>query len=741
MTKLARYLKPYILPLVFCVLFLFGQAMCDLNLPNLMSDIVNVGIQQSGIEETVPKAVSAKGMNFLKLFMTEEQKSAIEQSYTQVSAGSSEAEAYSNDYPLVSTEDILVLRADADTEAVESSYGQGIMTFVSAMKEMAEQEGASTEGTGADDLENVDFSKLYEMQPMLEQLPSSYFDSARESAGAVDSSLLSQMGVVVTKAFYEELGIDTGALQMAYILRVGLYMLLLTLAGALATIGVGLLASRIAAGVARALRHDVFSRVENFGSREFDEYSTASLITRTTNDVMQVQMLLIIGIRMICYAPIMGIGGVVMAVNKSVSMSWIIAIGVVVLIGLILLIYVLVMPKFKIVQKLIDRLNLVTRENLSGMMVIRAFGTQQFEEKRFDGANKDLTQNNLYINRAMTFMMPAMMFMMNIITLIIVWVGGHQIEQSAMQVGDMMAFMQYAMQVIMSFLMIAMMFIMVPRAAVSGERIAEVLETKPDVLDAKAPVHFPEKVRGEVTFDDVSFRYNKAEDMALEHITFTARPGQTTAIIGSTGSGKSTLVNLIPRFYDVTEGRICIDGVDVRAVPQHELRENISFVPQKGVLFSGTIESNLSYGSPAASKEAIEKAAEVAQAKEFIEAKPEGYEEPISQGGDNVSGGQKQRLSIGRALTKNAPIYVFDDSFSALDFKTDAALRRALKQYTGDAAVLIVAQRVSTIMNAEQILVLEDGRIVGRGTHKELLQNCSTYREIAMSQLSEEELK
>ena len=334
-----------------------------------------------------------------------------------------------------------------------------------------------------------------------------------------------------------------------------------------------------------------------------------------------------------------------------------------------------------------------------------------------------------------------MMFMMNIITLIIVWVGGHQIEQSAMQVGDMMAFMQYAMQVIMSFLMIAMMFIMVPRAAVSGERIAEVLETKPDVLDAKAPVHFPEKVRGEVTFDDVSFRYNKAEDMALEHITFTARPGQTTAIIGSTGSGKSTLVNLIPRFYDVTEGRICIDGVDVRAVPQHELRENISFVPQKGVLFSGTIESNLSYGSPAASKEAIEKAAEVAQAKEFIEAKPEGYEEPISQGGDNVSGGQKQRLSIGRALTKNAPIYVFDDSFSALDFKTDSALRRALKQYTGDAAVLIVAQRVSTIMNAEQILVLEDGRIVGRGTHKELLQNCSTYREIAMSQLSEEELK
>ena len=738
MRKLAKYLKPYIGPIIACVVLLFGQAMCDLNLPNMMSNIVNVGIQQGGIEDPAPKAIGADGFSFLQQFMDEAARLQMEQSYHLVAVDSAEAAAYLDSYPALQNTDIYVQNTldDPELEATADAYSRGVTTIVNAMKAVA---GEQTTAVKAD-LENIDLHQLYSAAPMFEQIPKEVLQQAWEQAGLSDDSTNRQMGIAMTKAFYQELGVDVGKIQSDYILRTGLLMLLLTLAGAAATICVGLLASRIAAGTAKHLRHDVFQKVEHFSNEEFDRFSTASLITRTTNDITQVQMLLVIGLRMICLAPITGIGGIVMALDKSVSMSWIIALGVVILIGLVVVIFSIVTPRFKVVQKLVDKLNLVTRENLSGMMVIRAFGTQSFEENRFEQANRDLTKTNLFVNRVVVFMMPAMMFMMNSISLLVVWVGSQQIEQSMMQVGDMMAFMQYAMQVIMAFLMISMMFILVPRASVSAERIAEVLHTEPAVRDAEQPIHLNGRPSGKIEFRDVCFRYNQAEDDVLQDIHFTALPGQTTAFIGSTGSGKSTLINLIPRFYDVTAGKILLDGVDIRKIPQHELREYIGYVPQKGVLFSGNIASNLRYGSPNATDEDIRHSADVAQATEFIRRMPDGMETDISQGGTNVSGGQKQRLSIARALTKKAPIYIFDDSFSALDFKTDATLRHALKQDTGDATVLIVAQRVSTIMDAEQIIVLDDGKIVGKGTHRELMQSCKTYQEIARSQLSEEEL-
>jgi ATP-binding cassette subfamily B protein len=518
-------------------------------------------------------------------------------------------------------------------------------------------------------------------------------------------------------------------------------MLLRALGGGVSTVLVSYISSRVAAGVARNLRQDIFSKVESFTNAEFDRFSTASLITRSTNDVTQVQMLLMIGIRMIFFAPIMAVGGVVMALDKSVSMSWIIGLACAVLLGLILVVFAVAMPKFKLIQKLIDRLNLVARESLSGMMVIRAFGTQRHEEDRFDAANRDLTKTNLFVNRVMVTMMPVMMLIMNGLTLLIIWVGARQISDSAMRVGDMMAFMQYAMQIIMSFLMISMMFIFVPRAAVSAERIAEILSAETSVKDPENPKKPVPSRRGLVEMKNVSFRYQGAGEDALENLSFTARPGETTAIIGSTGSGKSTIANLLLRFYDATRGQVLVGGVDVREMSQHELRKSIGFVPQKGNLLSGTIESNLKYGDRNAADEVMKKSAEVAQALGFIEEKPEGFGDPIAQGGSNVSGGQKQRLSIARALVKKPDIFIFDDSFSALDFKTDVALRRALKEYTGGSTVILVAQRVGTIMHAEQILVLDEGRLVGRGTHMELLRDCPTYYEIASSQLSKEELK
>ncbi len=528
---------------------------------------------------------------------------------------------------------------------------------------------------------------------------------------------------------------DTG-----YILAEGGKMLLVALLGAVCTIAVGYLSARLAAGTARNLRHDVFRKVERFSNAEFDHFSTASLITRTTNDIQQIQMLSVMALRFVFYAPIMGIGGVIRAVGKSSNLSWIIAVAVLVVIGFVLVIFALSVPRFKRVQKLVDKLNLVTRESLTGMMVIRAFNTQRREEERFDEVNRDLTRTTLFVNRIMVFMMPVMMLIMNGVQLLIIWIGAGQVDLGGIQVGDMMAFMQYAMQIIMSFLMISVMFIMLPRASVSAQRINEVLETEPVIRDKEVPARFPEDFKGIVEFKDVTFAYPGADEPALKHISFTAKPGETTAFIGSTGSGKSTLVNLIARFYDVTEGQILIDGVDIRDVSQHELRERIGFVPQKGVLFSGTIRSNLQYAKEDASDDELRMAAEIAQAADFIGDKEAGYDSEIAQGGGNVSGGQKQRLSIARALVKRAPIYIFDDSFSALDFKTDAALRRALKRETGHSTMLLVAQRISTIMGAEQIIVLDDGGIAGIGTHQELMKCCDVYREIAQSQLSEKEL-
>ena len=610
---------------------------------------------------------------------------------------------------------------------------------MTVVKDLAEQSGQDI-AAGDTDSKAMDMSKLGELVPMLAMLPQGMVDDAIAAAAATPESMLSQTAAVFTKGFYMQLGADTDAMQTSYIFRTGGKMLLMALLLAVCAISVGFCGSRMGAGIARDLRRDIFAKVTSFTNNEYDKFGTASLITRSTNDVTQVQGLVTMGLRIMCYAPIIGIGGTIMALSKSVSMAWVIALAVVLILGLICTISAIAMPRFKIMQQLVDKLNLVSRENLSGMMVIRAFATQDFEEKRFDKANKDLADNNLFVFRAMATMMPVMMLVMNGVSLLIVWVGGHQIADSAMQVGDMMAFIQYTMQIIMSFLMISMMLVMVPRASVSAGRIADVLASESSVQDAPQPRHLPEKVKGLVQFNDVSFHYEGADENVLEHVTFTARPGETTAFIGSTGSGKSTLINLIPRFYDVSAGSVTVDGVDVRDIPQHELRDAIGYVPQKGVLFSGDISSNLRYGGEDADADVLRRAAEVAQATEFIDELPDGFETAISQGGTNVSGGQRQRLSIARALVKKAPVYIFDDTFSALDFKTDAKLRKALKGYTEGATVLIVAQRVSTIMHAEQIVVLDEGRVMGIGTHRELLASCKTYREIAESQLSKEEL-
>ena len=740
MKKVFHYLKSYAWILILCVLLLFGQAMCDLSLPNLMSNIVNVGIQQGGIEEQAPYVISEDGFQLVSLFLSDSDRQTLQDSYQLYETGTQQAEQQQDAYPILKKQNAYLLKEGAE-EAAGSVYGKSAYAMMLFAQDMAQEQGQTQTEDAATSSAEMDMTEIYASLPMLQQLPKESFQQYIDAAAGADSSLTQQVGTAMTRSFYKEAGLDTGSIQNRYIIKTGLQMLLITVLGAAATISVSFFASRTAAAVARRMRHDVFQKVESFGSHEFDTFSTASLITRTTNDITQVQMLIVMGIRIICYAPIIGIGGVIMAVGKSVSLSWIIAVAVLVIIGVILVVYAVAMPKFKAIQKLIDRLNLVTRENLSGMMVIRAFGNEQYEEKRFERANDDLTGTNLFVNRVMTILMPFMMFLMNMVSVVVVWVGGHQIAESAMQVGDMMAFMQYGMQIIMAFLMISIMFILVPRAAVSAGRVAEVLDMQPSITDKPDAKTLPEGTAGTVEFRNVSFRYANAEEEVLHDISFTALPGQTTAFIGSTGSGKSTLVNLIPRFYDVTQGSILIDGIDIRDLDQHNLRANIGYVPQKGVLFSGDVTSNIRYGKQSASEEEVKAAAETAQATEFISTMPDGFETDISQGGSNVSGGQKQRLSIARALVRKAPVYIFDDSFSALDFKTDADLRRALKTYTGGSTVLIVAQRVSTIMDAEQIVVLDEGKIVGKGTHKQLLASCPVYREIAESQLSQEELQ
>jgi ATP-binding cassette subfamily B protein len=745
MLRLLKYLKPYILLILVTIALLFVQANADLALPDYLSRIVNVGIQQGGVENAIPVAIRQAEMNKLTIFMSEADKTRVLSDYTIVDKNSPSYAANVKLYPVLAQEPIYVLNKidSAETTWLNPVMGKAFLIISGIQQLLADPAKAAAIGQSL----GFDLSTLppgLDIYTVLGQLPSaqlsqlsSMFDSKFVALG---DSMIVQAAVTPVKAEYVALGMDTGNLSTNYIIHIGLLMLLVTLLSGICTIIVGFLSARTAAGLARDLRRNVFQRVESFSNTEFDKFSTASLITRSTNDITQIQMVVIMMMRMVFYAPIIGVGGVIRAIGKGANMWWIIALAVVVLLGLILTVFSIALPKFKAIQNLIDRLNLVTRENLSGMMVIRAFNMQTFEEDRFDKANKDLTGTLLFINRVMVVMMPVMMMVMNIVMLTIIWVGAHQVADSTMQVGDMMAFMQYAMQILMAFLMLSMMFIILPRAFVSGDRIAAVLDTEPIIKDPQNPRQFPEPLKGTIEFRDVDFHYPGAEEDVLHDITFTAKPGQTTAIIGTTGSGKSSIVSLIPRFYEVSKGAIYIDGIDIREVTQHDLHDQIGFVPQKSNLFSGTIESNLRYADENASDDELKLATDISQATEFIDSKPEGLQSEVAQGGMNVSGGQKQRLAIARALVKKAPIYILDDSFSALDYKTDAALRKALKEHTGSSTLLIVTQRIATIKNSEQIIVLDEGRIVGKGTHHQLMKDCEVYRGIALSQLSKEEL-
>ena len=745
MLRLLKHLKPYLLLILLAIVLLFVQANADLALPDYLSKIVNIGIQQGGVPDAIPVAIRQTEMNKLTIFMSAADKTRVLSDYTLVDKNSPTYPGDVKLYPNLAQEPVYVLNTinSAETTWLNPVMGKSLLVVSGIKEALADPAKASAMATSM----GFDLSKLpagMDIFTMLGQLPAeqlSKLSSTIEAKfAALGDSMVIQAAAAPIKAEYVALGMDAGRLSSNYIIHIGILMLLVTLLSGTCTIIVGYLSAQTAAGLARDLRRNVFQRVESFSSTEFDKFSTASLITRSTNDVTQIQMVVIMMMRMVFYAPIIGIGGVIRAIGKSANMWWIIALAVVVLLGMILTVFAIALPKFKIIQSLTDRLNLVTRENLSGMMVIRAFNMQSFEETRFDKANKDITSNSLFINRVMVIMMPVMMMVMNGVSLLIIWIGAHQVAQSTMQVGDMMAFMQYAMQILFAFLMLAMMFIILPRAAVAGDRIADVLETDPIIKDPHDPKHFYEPFKGMVEFRNVTFHYPGAEEDVLHNISFTAQPGQTTALIGTTGSGKSTIVSLIPRFYDVSEGAIYVDGIDIREVTQHDLRDRIGYVPQKGTLFSGTIESNLLYGDENAGDEELKLAADVSQATEFISTNPDGMQTEVAQEGKDWSGGQKQRLAIARALVKKAPIYIFDDSFSSLDFKTDATLRKALKEHTGASTMFLVTQRIATIKNAEQIIVLDEGKIVGKGSHEELMRDSEVYRGIALSQLSMEEL-
>lgn len=735
MGKLFKYMGMYWKSVLAILAILFVQAYCDLSLPAYTSDIVNVGIQQGGVDETIPEAISVEEMNKVLLFVSEETEKEIVQDAYEKNGDLYEKEAY------VLKESVL----ENEEEMEELSKIMGLPMMVTAgfesgseeTKEIEEQiMGQIPQGMLPEDATIFDVFAMMPPEQMTQMV-----EEIRTQMSDMPDMIVEQAGIGYVKTAYQDLGMDVDEIQLKYMFVTGGKMIALAFLGMIASVLVGFLASRVGAKAGRDLRGRVFRKVVGFSNNELDHFSTASLITRSTNDIQQIQMLMVMLLRMVLYAPILASGGVYQVFQTNVSMSWIIGLAVVLIALVVLLLFVVAMPKFKIMQKLVDRLNLVTREILTGLPVIRAFSTEKHEEKRFDKANMDLTKTNLFVNRAMTFMMPVMMVIMNGISVLIVWVGANGINDGQMQVGDMMAFIQYTMQIIMGFLMLCMISVMLPRAAVAAERVDEVLSSKTIINDSKQPLLIPQKADGVLKFDHVSFRYPGASEDVLHDISFEAKPGETTAIIGSTGSGKSTLVNLIPRFYDVTEGKITLDGLDIREVAQHDLREKLGYVPQKGVLFSGTIASNIMFGNPDGSDEEMKEAAQIAQATEFIETKRKRYDSSIAQGGSNVSGGQKQRLSIARAIAKHPKLFIFDDSFSALDFKTDVALRRALREKTADSTVLIVAQRISTILHAEQILVLDDGQIVGKGTHEELLRNCEVYQQIAASQLSEEELK
>ena len=778
MKNLFKYAASYWKAMIAIVLILIVQAYCDLSLPAYTSDIVNVGIQQGGIEDEVPKQIAVEEMEKLLLFVSEDDQQTVTDSYTEdntsydkdadvLKDSVAEDEDAMKDLkeilqiPMMMTAGI---ESGSDTtkqmekqlkEQMKQGMAQSQSAQQSAAQELPEgmsqeeaqkmaqaqsaQQGAASQAQQAAALEDASMFDLLKMLPAEQR--SALVDQISEKMDDMPDTILDQAAVSFCKSAYKNLGMDTNQIQIHYLLKTGGQMAALALLGMVASITVAFLASRVGASAGRDLRGGVFHKVVGFSNNEFNHFSTASLITRSTNDIQQIQMLIVMLLRMVLYAPILAIGGVLQVMKTNVSMSWIIGLAVIIIAFVVLLLFLVVMPKFKVLQSLVDKLNLVTREILTGLPVIRAFSTEKHEEKRFDDANRTLTKTNLFVNRAMTFMMPTMMLVMNGVSVLIVWTGAHGISDGQMQVGDMMAFIQYTMQIIMGFLMLCMISIMLPRAAVAADRVEEVLKSETMIHDPEREKHFPEGGKGVLTFDHVSFRYPGADENVLEDITFTAKPGETTAIIGSTGSGKSTLVNLIPRFYDVTQGDITLDGVDIREVKQRELREKLGYVPQKGVLFSGDIASNIMFGNSHGSEAEMMEAAEIAQATEFIDTKPEKYNSPISQGGANVSGGQKQRLSIARAIAKHPQVFIFDDSFSALDYKTDVTLRRALAEKTSGSTVLIVAQRISTILHAEQIIVLDEGKVAGKGTHAELLRTCPVYREIAESQLSKAELK
>lgn len=748
MLKLLKYLKKSIPSIILIFGLLILQAFCDLSLPTYTAEIVDVGIQRGGVKEAVPIAIRESQMTNLRKLMGADEEEIILNSYTLLSKENLTANDFNNylkKYPILDQENVYVLNVtkkdnEENYEKLKTIMSDAFILISMLSSDSEEIAAFKTQLLSQLPKEMADKSLIDIMTVLPKEQFNMIIGSMKEKTTGVPDRILEQGAISVIRLEYKAIGLDANRIQRNYTLQAGAKMLGLALLGTVASVMVGFLASRVGAGLGRDLREKVFSKVMKFSNLEFDQFSTASLITRSTNDIQQVQMIMVMLLRMVFYAPILAIGGVMKVLKTNISMTWIIALGVFLILCLVGTLFILAMPKFKLMQKLLDNLNLVTREILTGLPVIRAFSKEKTEEKRFDKVNKDLTRTNLFVTRAMSFMMPVMNLILNGITILIIWKGAESIDLGTMQVGDIMAFISYAMQIIMSFLMLSMLSIILPRASVSASRIAEILNTKLSIHDPETSVSFEANKKGYVEFDNVSFRYPKAEDYVLSNITFTAKPGETTAIIGSTGSGKSTLINLIPRFFDVTEGNVKVDGVDVRQITQHDLREKLGYVPQKGILFSGTIDSNLRYGKENATGEEVERAAKIAQAYDFIEEKPERYESPISQGGTNVSGGQKQRLSIARAIAKDPEIYIFDDSFSALDYKTDVALRKALKTEIGYSTVIIVAQRISTILHADQILVLDDGKIVGKGTHKELLNSCEVYNQIASSQLSKEEL-
>ncbi|MFR7667108.1 MAG: ABC transporter ATP-binding protein [Mediterraneibacter faecis] len=758
MKNLFKYAASYWKAMIAIVLILVVQAYCDLSLPAYTSDIVNVGIQQGGIKDEVPRQIATEEMEKLLLFVSEDDQQTVMDAYTEDNT-SYKKEAYvlkdsvaEEENTMENLKDILQIpmmmtsgiESGSDTtkqmeDKLKEQMSQGMAQSMPQGADQTMPEGMPQGESQAVSLDDMSMFDLLKMLPAEQR--ATIVEKIEEQMLEMPDTILDQASVSFCRSAYKDLGMDMDQTQIHYLLKTGGQMAALALLGMVASIMVAFLASRVGASAGRDLRSGVFHKVVGFSNNEFNHFSTASLITRSTNDIQQIQMLIVMLLRMVLYAPILAIGGVLQVMKTNVSMSWIIGLAVIIIAFVVLLLFLVVMPKFKVLQNLVDKLNLVTREILTGLPVIRAFSTEKHEEERFDDANRTLTKTNLFVNRAMTFMMPVMMLVMNGVSVLIVWTGAHGISDGQMQVGDMMAFIQYTMQIIMGFLMLCMISIMLPRAAVAADRVEEVLKSETMIHDPKQEKHFPEDGKGVLTFNHVSFRYPGADEDVLEDITFTSKPGETTAIIGSTGSGKSTLVNLIPRFYDVTSGDITLDGVDIREVKQHELREKLGYVPQKGVLFSGDIASNIMFGNSHGSDDEMIEAAEIAQATEFIDTKPEKYKSPISQGGSNVSGGQKQRLSIARAIAKHPQVFIFDDSFSALDYKTDVTLRRALAEKTSGSTVLIVAQRISTILHAEQIIVLDEGKVAGKGTHAELLKNCPVYREIAESQLSRKELE